>query len=73
MSGLRGIEVKDANEHDETAEDRVDDELGGSVDPLRAAPDPNQEVGRDQHNLPEGVEEKQVEGEKDSEHSCLCQ
>ena len=46
---------------------RVDDEHQRRPQPARAAPDADQEVERDQHRLPEDVEEEQVLGDEDAD------
>ena len=52
----------DRGEHQQRAGHGVDDELDRRLGAPRAAPDPDQDVERDQHRLEEGVEEEQVLG-----------
>jgi hypothetical protein len=61
-------EVHDADQHEERADHRVDEELQTRVDAPLAAPDPDDEVHRDEHRLPHHVEEEQVERHEDAEH-----
>ena len=60
-----------ADEHQQRADERVEDELDRRVDPVRAAPDPDDQVHRDEDDLPEDVEEEQVEGDEDADHPDL--
>src|SRR5438270_368442 len=50
------------DQHQQRSDQRVEDELErGVAGPVTLAPQPEQEVGGDQHGLPEDVEEEQVE------------
>jgi hypothetical protein len=62
---------QDRHQHQERPDERVQDELDRGVDPVRAAPDPDDQVHRDEHDLPEDVEEERVEREEDPEHADL--
>ena len=59
------------DEHEERAYERVQDKFDGCVDPLRTTPDADDQVHRHEDDLPEDVEEEEVEREEDTEHSCL--
>ena len=59
------VEVEDCQEHQEAARHGVDEELHRRADTLGAAPDSDQQVHGDEHDLPEHVEEHQVEGHED--------
>ena len=58
-------------QHHHGAGQGVEEELDGGVEPARAAPDPDQEVHGDEHDLPEHVEEEHVERAEDAEHPRL--
>ena len=64
-------EVDHRREHQDAAERRVEHELERRVDPPLAAPDPDDEEERDQHRLPEQVEEEQILREKRADHREL--
>ncbi len=57
---LREPQHDHRREHQKRARHRVDDELDRRAEPPRAAPDADQDVQRQQHRLPEDVEEEQV-------------
>jgi hypothetical protein len=59
------IDPDDRQEHQERAGQGVEEELHSRVDPPAVPPDADQEEHRDQHNLPEKVEEEEVEGQED--------
>ena len=62
---------EDRHEHQQRPDERVQDELDRRVDAVRAAPDPDDQVHRDEHDLPEDVEEERVEGEEHAQHPDL--
>ena len=67
-----GVEqIKNADQHEERTDHRVEDELDRGVNPSLASPDPDQEIHRDQHDFPENVKEHQVERAEHSDHSRL--
>ena len=73
---LSGCEIlgDDADQHQQRAGERVQDELDRGV--ARAwpfSPPPEQEVGRDQHRLPEHVEQHQVDRQEGARHAGLQQ
>ena len=59
-------EHQDSREHQQPAEQRVDEELHGGVDAPLVAPVPDQEVHRDEHPFPEHVEQEEVAGQEDA-------
>ena len=67
------VEDEDGHEHEERAHQRVEDELDGGVHAVGPAPDPDDEVHRDEHGLPEDIEEKEVEGHEHAQHARLQQ
>ncbi len=60
---------EDGDQHQQAAGHGVEEELDRRVDPPLAAPDADQEVHRDQHDLPEDVEEEEVVGDQGAEHA----
>src|SRR4029079_5217321 len=52
---------EDRHQHEQRPDERVEDELDRRVDPVAAAPDPDDQVHGDEDDLPEDVEEEQVE------------
>ena len=70
---VRGVKDEDADQHEQAAEHGEEDEFHRGVDPPPAAPYPDEEVHRDEHGLPEDVEQEQVQGDEDADHSGLEQ
>ena len=64
-------EIDHRGEHQDAAERRVEHELERRVDPPLAAPDADDEEERDQHRLPEQVEQEQVLRDERAEHREL--
>src|ERR1700736_4383045 len=63
LARLREVDPRDredGDQHREAANDGVDEEFERGVDPAALAPDPDQEVERNQHRLPEDIEEDEV-------------
>ncbi len=54
------IQVDQADQHEDRAEERVDEELQRRVDAARPAPDADEDEHRDQHGLEEDVEQQRV-------------
>ena len=63
--------AQDRDEHEQRADERVEDELDRGVDAVGAAPDADDQVHRDEHELPEDVEEEHVEREEHADHADL--
>jgi hypothetical protein len=61
-------EREDRDQHQHAAGHRVEHELDGRVDALVVAPDPDEEIHRDEHRVPEHVEEEEVERDEDADH-----
>ena len=59
------------HQHQHRAEEGVEEELEGSVDPLLAAPDADDQEHRDQASLEEQVKEDQIERAEHAEHQRL--
>ena len=70
-AAVRVREVQDGGEHEEAAGHRVEEELERRLDAVRAAPDPDHHVHRDEHQLPEDVEHEQVERDEGADHARL--
>ena len=65
------IEHDDADQEQDAARQRVEEELERRIDPAVAAPDADDHVHRDQHRLPEDVEQEQVERAEHPQHQRL--
>ena len=63
----------DRDQHEQAADQREQEELDGGVDLPWATPDPDDEVHRDEHGLPEHVEEEEVGGAEHARHADLQQ
>ena len=66
-------EAEDREQHQDAARHRIEDELHRRVHAPLVAPDPDQEVHRDQHRVPEDVEEEEVERDEHADHRALEQ
>ncbi len=73
--GIGGDEGQedDGDEHEHAPRHRIEKELERRIHPPPAPPDPDQEVHRDQHRLPEHVEEEEIERDEDPDHRRLEQ
>ena len=58
MRGRRHVEHR--NQHQDRTEQRIKEEFVARLDPLGAAPDPDDEVHRDQTTFEEHIEQEQV-------------
>ena len=65
------VQREDAEQHDDAADEGVQEELDRRVEPVRAAPDPDQEVHRHEHHFPEQEEEQEIERHERAEHAGL--
>jgi hypothetical protein len=74
-TGVRGLVGEagrqDRHEHEQRADEGVQDELDRRVDAVAAAPDPDDQVHRDEHDLPEDVEQEQVQREEHADQADL--
>ncbi len=59
---------QDRHQHEEAARLGEEEELDRRVDPALVAPDADQEVHRHQHELPEEVEQEEVQGQEHAHH-----
>ncbi len=63
---VQQVQGDDRQQHEQAAGDGVDEELDRGVDaPPVPAVHPDEEEHRDDHDLPEKIEEKEIESEKD--------
>ena len=70
----RQVQRDDAAQHHETARQRVDEELDRPrMRDSPTSPDADEEVHRDQHDLPEQVEEDEVERDEHADHQRFKQ
>src|SRR6266481_7325466 len=63
--------VEDGDQHEEAPEQREEHELDGGIDASGPAPHPDQEVHRDEHQLPEDVEEEEIRRQERAQHPGL--
>src|ERR687892_251504 len=70
-SGARKARSDDRDEHEQRPDHRVDDELHRRTEPPWPAPDADEDVERDQHGLPEDVEEDEVLGREDADRGAF--
>jgi hypothetical protein len=66
-------QADDRDQHQHAAGHGVEDELDRGVDALVVAPDADQEIHRDQDEVPEDVEQEDVEGAEHADHRRLEQ
>ena len=67
------VQPDDGGQHDQPADQAVEEELHRGVLPARAAEAPDDEVHRDEHRLEEDVEEEDVGRGEDADHHRLEQ
>ena len=72
--GLARVQIQheDRHQHQQRAEERIDEELDRRVQPVVPAPDPDDEVHRNQHHFPHHIEEEEIERHEDADHA-RCQ
>jgi len=72
-AGDRILDVEVEGQHDQQHQHRADqsiyEELDGGVNPAGASPDADQEVHGQQHDLPEDVEEEEVQRHEGAHHA----
>ena len=61
----------DGNEHQQRANQRIQEELNRRVDTILAAPNTDDKVHRDQNQFPKHVEQERVGSHKDASHTKL--
>ena len=65
------VQPDDGGQHDQPAEEVVQQELHGRLGPVLRAEAADQEVHRDEHRLEEHVEQQHVEGDQGDQHHAL--
>ena len=60
---------QDGHQHEQRADKGVDEELDRRIQPALPAPDPDDEIHRDQHDLPEDIEHEHVQRYEDTQHA----
>jgi len=65
------VDGDDGQQHQHRAQERVEKELEGGIDPPRAAPHADDQEHRDQHALEEDVEQREVERAEHADHEGL--
>ncbi len=73
LVGARDVEADDRREHEQAAEQAVEQELHRGVRPARPAVAADEEVHRDEHRLEEDVEQEDVGRREDADHHRLEQ
>ena len=70
-AGLLVVEpgkIEDRHQHEDRSRHGEDEELDRSVDAAGTSPDADDEVHRDQGDLPEDIEQEEIEGDKGADH-----
>ncbi len=62
--GMQQVQGDDRQQHQQRTEHGKEKELDRGIDSAAMPPDADQEKHRDQHDLPEQVEQSQIEGQK---------
>ena len=65
------MQIDQRDQHEDRAEEGIDEELQRRVDAARAAPDTDDDEHRDQHRLEEYVEQQRVSRRKDADQHAL--
>src|SRR5258708_1783640 len=65
------VDGDDRHEHQNASDECIEEKLDGGIDAALMAENPDEEVHRDQHGLPEEIEEHQVERAEDPYHTGL--
>ena len=65
------VDGDDRQQHQDGAEQRVEEELEGGIDAPRAAPHADDQEHRDQHALEEDIEQREVERAEHADHEGL--
>ena len=65
------VEIKHqhGDQHQHTAEQRVEKELDGRILFARSAPNADQEIHRQQHHFPEHVEQEEIQRDENAQHA----
>ena len=65
------IQPDEGNQHQDRAEERIQEELQRRVDAALATPDTDDQEHRDEHRFPEYVEQQAIEGAEHADHQPL--
>src|SRR5207244_13593466 len=65
------IEGQQGNQNEDAAEQGEQEELDGGILAARAAPHADEEIHRQQHHLPEDIEQEEVERQEGDDHDRL--
>ena len=65
------VEPQNAEQHDDAADEGVQEKFDRRVQPPVASPDADEEIHRHEHDLPEQEEQQEVEADERSHHACL--
>ena len=63
------IQHDDRDQHEQRAQERIDEELDRRVQPVVSAPHPDDEIHGDEHHFPHHIEEEEIERDKDADHA----
>ena len=61
------IEPQDRDQQEQTAQLREDEELHRGIGPTLVSPDGDQEIHRNQHQLPQEIEQEEIQRNKDAQ------
>ena len=64
-------ERQDGDQHEQRPRHRVHEELEGGVQTAFVAPNPDQEIHRDESHFPEDVEQEQIQAQENAHHAGL--
>jgi hypothetical protein len=65
-----GVQEDQRHQHQQRAQQRVQEELEGRVDLVRATPDTDDQVHRDQRGLEEHIEQQAIERAEHADHQA---
>ena len=65
------VEPQNAEQHDDAADEGVQEKFDRRVQPPVASPDADEEIHRHEHDLPEQEEQQEVETDERPHHACL--
>ena len=70
LEGVSSIEIQHQDRHQEqdAAGKGIQEEFDRGIDPVRSSPDSDQQIHRNQHRLPEDVEENEIQRDEDTQH-----
>ena len=68
IANVGEIESQHGDQDENAAKQRKKEELDGGIFAARTAPDADEKVHRQQHHLPKDVKEKEIQGQKRTQH-----